>query len=130
MRKLLLNSLMSLAVATTAMSFAPMASAQNLELEFGRQGPTMRLVEPCDPVYENCGYSRRDRDYDYRYSGRNEVRYARCTEDRALDKAERMGLRRVRIESAGRRVIEVRGRQRDGDRVIVAFGRAPSCPIL
>lgn len=129
MRKLLLNSLMSMAVAATAMSFAPMASAQNLELEFGRTGPTMRLVEPCDPTYDNCGYSRRDRD-DYRYLGRNEVRYARCTEDRALDKAERMGLRRVRIESSGRRVIEVRGRQRDGDRVIVAFGRAPSCPVL
>lgn len=129
MRNLLLNSILSMTVAATAMSFAPMASAQNLELEFGRTGPTMRLVEPCDPRYDNCGYSR-DRDDDYRYLGRNEVRYARCTEDRALDKAERMGLRSVRIESSGRRVIEVRGRQRDGDRVIVAFGRSPSCPIL
>jgi hypothetical protein len=129
MRNLLLNSLMSTAVVATVMSFAPTASAQNLELEFGRQGPKMRLVEPCDPAYDNCRYGRSDRD-DYRYLGRDEVRYARCTEDRALDKAERMGLRRVRIESSGRRVIEVRGRQRDGDRVIVTFGRAPGCPIL
>jgi len=129
MRNLLFNSIMSMAVAATALSFAPMASAQNLELEFGRQGPTMRLVEPCDPYYDDCRYGRRDRDDD-RYLGRNEVRYARCTEDRALDKAERMGLRRVRIESSGRRVIEVRGRQRDGDRVIVAFRRAPGCPVL
>ena len=131
MRNFLLNSVMSIAMAATATSFATAASAQDIELEIGREGPRMRLVEPCDPSYEDCRYGSRDRDRVYRERWREEVRYARrCTEDHALDKAERMGLRRVGIISSGRRVIEVRGRERSGERVIVAFGRAPNCPIL
>ncbi|MCF6114804.1 hypothetical protein [Mesorhizobium muleiense] len=52
-----------------------------------------------------------------------------CTEDRALDKAERMGVRRARIVTAGRRTIEVRGRSRDGERVYLTFGRERGCPV-
>jgi hypothetical protein len=53
-----------------------------------------------------------------------------CTEGRALNKAERMGVRRARIADVGRRTIEVSGRDRYGDRIYVTFGRQPNCPIL
>jgi hypothetical protein len=53
-----------------------------------------------------------------------------CTEDRALNKAERMGMRRARIEDVSRRTIEVRGRDRHGDRIRLTFGRQPNCPVL
>jgi hypothetical protein len=52
-----------------------------------------------------------------------------CTPDRALDKAERMGVRRARIVDVDRRTIDVAGR-RHGDRVVMTFARAPHCPII
>ena len=52
-----------------------------------------------------------------------------CTPDRALDKAERLGLRRARVVDVDRRTIEVRGRKH-GDRVTLTFGRSPNCPII
>lgn len=52
-----------------------------------------------------------------------------CTPERAIDKAERMGLRRVRIEDVSRRTIEVSGRAY-GDRQFVTFARAPHCPVI
>lgn len=96
------------------------ASAQDIELEIGRDG--LRLNDRCNPRYEDC---RRDRYRDDRRSMRRI-----CTEGRALGKAERMGIRRARIADAGRRTIEVRGRDRYGERIYVTFGRSPSCPVL
>lgn len=52
-----------------------------------------------------------------------------CTPNRALNKAERLGLRRARVVNVNRRTIKVSGRQR-GDRVIVTFGRSPNCPVV
>lgn len=52
-----------------------------------------------------------------------------CTADRALDKADRMGIYRARVVGEDRYTIRVAGRK-FGDRVVVAFGREPSCPIL
>ena len=52
-----------------------------------------------------------------------------CTPGRALDKAERIGLRHARVVDVDRRTIEVRGHKR-GHRVNVTFGRSPSCPIV
>jgi hypothetical protein len=47
-----------------------------------------------------------------------------------LAKADRMGIRRARIIDVGRRTIDVSGRSRYGDRVIVSFGRWDrSCPV-
>ena len=48
----------------------------------------------------------------------------------ALNKAERMGIRRARIVDVDRRTIEVRGRARDGERVYVTFSRQRGCPVL
>ena len=98
------------------------ASAQDIQLEIGRDG--LRLNDGCNPRYEDCYY--RD---DYRYRGESRS-MRRCTEGRALSKAERMGIRRARIAESGRRTIEVRGRDRYGDRIYVTFGRQPNCPVL
>jgi hypothetical protein len=54
---------------------------------------------------------------------------ARCTPERALNKAERIGLRRVAIRDVTRNTISVSGRDR-GDRVVVTFGRGRHCPIV
>lgn len=61
----------------------------------------------------------------YRWDRRPE----RCTPQRALNKAERIGLRRVQLRHVGRNTISVSGRDR-GDRVVVTFGRGRHCPIV
>lgn len=53
----------------------------------------------------------------------------RCSVERALNKAERLGLRRVQLRDVGRNTITVSGRDR-GDRVVVTFGRGRNCPIV
>ena len=70
---------------------------------------------------------RRDR---YR-DGHDEYRRSerRCTPERALYKAQRMGIHRARIADVSRRTIDVVGRQH-GDRVIVTFARGPRCQVI
>ena len=107
-------------LAGASMAVPVQASAQDLELEIGRDG--LRIERDCNPRYEDCyRYDRRREFYDER---------PRCSEGRALRKAERMGIRRARIADIGRRTIEVRGRDRYGERIYVTFGRQPSCPLL
>ncbi|MGI6852052.1 hypothetical protein [Mesorhizobium sp. 1B3] len=67
-------------------------------------------------------------DRDDRWRRHDEYR-RRCTPDQALWKAERMGVRRARVEDVSRRSITIRGRSH-GDRVWVTFARAPGCPII
>ncbi|MEO9337170.1 hypothetical protein ABFT80_07020 [Mesorhizobium sp. SB112] len=138
MRKLIISSALSILMGAGGMFAAGTApvSAQELRLDLsGRDGPTIRLRDRCDPRYERCGdrrdgYDRREDRRDRREDRRDRREARVCSEGRALEKAERMGLRRARIESAGRRSIEVRGRARNGERVIVSIGRAPNCPVL
>lgn len=109
------------------------AVAQGFELEIGPGGSQLRLRDgECDPRYERCRGDdwRDDDDDDWRDREWRRERRRFCTEERALYKAERMGIRRARIVSAGRRVIEIRGRDRFGERVFIAFGRDRSCPVL
>jgi hypothetical protein len=122
MRNFLINSALALAMGISGLPLiAGFAAAQDLELSIGRDGPQLRTRERCDP-YE-------DDDCDEgRYVEERVVRRG-CTEGRALDKAERMGVRRARIVEAGRRTIEVRGRSRDGERVYLTFGRERGCPV-
>ena len=104
-------------------SFAAMpatAQADDVFLNFGGRHDGPRLG-----VYLGDG-DRADYRRDYRYDRRNQ---RRCTPDRALDKAERLGLRRARVVDVDRRTIDVSGR-RHGDRVRVTFARAPNCPIV
>lgn len=113
----------TLAVAALSLSALGLSqqssSAQGVELNLGPNGPELRLQERCDPRIDNC--------YGERAPRRQAPRF--CTEDRALDKAERMGVRRADIVSANRRTIQVRGRNRDGERIRLTFGREPNCPV-
>ncbi|MBZ9676156.1 hypothetical protein [Mesorhizobium sp. ES1-1] len=52
-----------------------------------------------------------------------------CSPERALGKAERMGLHRVRILDVNRRTVKVAGRQY-GDRVVVVFANERGCPVI
>jgi len=60
---------------------------------------------------------------------RRDRNWRQCTPNRALDKAERIGLRRVAVRNVTRNTISVSGRDR-GERVVVTFGRGPNCPIV
>jgi len=52
-----------------------------------------------------------------------------CSPERALDKAERMGLYRARIVDVNRSTVKVAGRQR-GDRVVIVFANDRGCPVI
>jgi len=127
MHALLKSSVLALAMALTSIPVGA-ASAQDLELHLGNDGPQLRLRRDCDPDREDC----RDRgDYRRDRGGERWSRNRECTPDRALDKADRMGVRRARIDDVGRRTISVRGRDRFGDRIVVTFDRRDGrCPVL
>ncbi len=79
----------------------------------------------------NGGFGVHVGDYDrvdYRHRNGPRERWG-CTPYRALDKAERYGVRRARVIDVDRRTITVAGRKW-GERVRMTFGRAPSCPII
>jgi hypothetical protein len=100
------------------------AMADSLYLGFGDRHDDSRfgvyLGDSSRPVY------RRDR-----YEDRRDFRRAerRCTPERALDKAERIGIRRARIDYVNRETIGVIGRSH-GDRVSVTFARDRGCQII
>ena len=103
------------------MPAAPLiASAQGVELDLNGPKPRLRLVDPEDQERER---RRRDRDDD------DDFRDSGCNADRALDKAARLGVRRARVTSMGRRFIEVSGRRR-GERVEITFARDRRCSIV
>jgi len=128
MNKMLTRAALALAVAVTSMPLAMSAASAQVELRIDRSGPELRLRDDCDPDYQDCRIDRRDSRRD-RYE---EVRREDgCSANRALRKADRMGIRRARVVDVGRRTIEVAGRDRRGDRVIVTFSRRDrSCPVL
>ncbi|HEY6633411.1 MAG TPA: hypothetical protein VIZ90_18315 [Rhizobiaceae bacterium] len=70
-------------------------------------------------------YDRFDR-RDYRHHRRD---FRGCTPDRAVNKAERYGVRRARVIDVDRRTITVAGRKW-GERVRMTFGRSPNCPVV
>ena len=53
----------------------------------------------------------------------------RCTPERALHKAQQIGVHRARLDYVSERRIGVVGRSR-GERVYLTFARAPNCPII
>jgi hypothetical protein len=68
---------------------------------------------------------------DYRHWDRRDHRrdFRGCSPYRAVDKAERYGVRRARVVDVSRRTITVAGRKW-GERVRMTFGRGPHCPIV
>jgi hypothetical protein len=110
-------------IGITAITAAPaMAQESGVYLNFGGRGDGVGvyLGDPNRAQYREYRGYRRDRD-SYWYRG--------CTPGRALNKAERMGIRRARIADVSRRTISVVGRSH-GDRVHVTFARAPRCPVI
>lgn len=131
MQKLLIRSVAAMVMGLSGMAAAPqLAGAQGVEFQVGPDGLRVRPDDRrCDPRYEDCRryeYRRRD---DYEDGSRRLSRRSFCTEERALDKAARMGVRRAVVEDSDRRTIEVRGRARNGERVYLTFGRAANCPV-
>ena len=122
MRNFLINSAFSLAIGLTGFPFWPgPLQRSNSNSASAATAHKLRMREACDPDLEYC-YESRD------YVDRPVMRG--CTQGRALNKAERMGIRRARIVDVDRRTIEVRGRARDGERVYVTFSRQRGCPVL
>ncbi|MBU0585440.1 MAG: hypothetical protein KKB66_01025 [Alphaproteobacteria bacterium] len=99
----------------------------------------MPAAAQADGLYLNFGGSHRDagvgiyvggRDgAHYRHNRYDRRDYRACTPHRAVNKAERMGVRRARVVDVDRRTIEVAGRKH-GRRVHLTFGRAGHCPIV
>ncbi|CCV08652.1 conserved exported hypothetical protein [Mesorhizobium metallidurans STM 2683] len=93
------------------------AHADSIYLGFGNDN------DPRVGVYngDDDGYRREHRrDRDWRRA---------CSPERAVNKAERMGLRRARLVDINRRTVKVAGRQY-GDRVVIVFANERGCPIL
>ena len=75
------------------------------------------------------GYHHYDHDRYDRYVVRDERHGRRCTPERALDKAQDLGFRRVELERVGRNRIVVSGRKH-GERRDVVFARERGCPVI
>jgi len=106
---------LSAMIGLSTLAAIPVAHADSLYLGFGNGDDSFFRRE-----------HRRD-DRDWRPDDRGWRRF--CSPDRALDKAERMGLHRARIVDINRRTVKVAGRQY-GDRVLVVFANERGCPIL
>jgi hypothetical protein len=120
MFKKLKTAAVSALIGIAAITAVPATAQESgVYLNFGERG---------DGVGMYFGDTDRVQYREYRRYSRD--RSARsCTPGRALDKAERMGIRRARIADVDRRTITVRGRSH-GERVYVTFARAPRCPII
>jgi hypothetical protein len=103
-------------LCTLAAIPATTAQADSLYLGFGNNNDTRFGVYTGD----NDGYRDYRRERDWR-------RF--CSPERALDKAERMGLRRARIVDINRRTVKVAGRQY-GDRMVIVFANERGCPVI
>jgi hypothetical protein len=112
------------------------ASAQSVQGQIGPDGMRRVIVRDCSGRDRNSPGCRAYRDRHERRDHRRDERYGRdergprlCTPERALDKAERMGVRRARIVDVGRRTINVAGRA-EGRRIMVTFSRERGCPVI
>lgn len=136
MFSMLRTAALSAFVGLTALTgMAATARADGLYLNFGGRDQPRVGVYVGDDGPRHVGRWERDRrDRRDRWEDRNRWERDRwnrreCTPGRALDKAERLGIRRARVVDVGRRTIDVAGRKY-GDRVVVTFARAPHCPVI
>lgn len=118
MLNMIRTAALSAAVGLGALAAVPAAAqADGIYLNFGANHDS------------RLGVYAGDRDRGIRHWHRDRDRRRACSPNRALDKAERMGLRRARIVDVGRRTIKVAGRKYN-QRVMVVFGRDRSCPVI
>ena len=113
MTSTLKGALVAAVVGLSGLAAVP-AFAQGLYLDFGN-GDNSRLG-----VYSGDGYYPRERRYAMRPG---------CSPERALDKADGMGIDDARIGRVTPRRIVVLGYE-DGDQARITFGRAPGCPVI
>jgi hypothetical protein len=105
------------------------AKADALYIGAGDHGAGFGIVVRDHDWRDRDDWRRRDHD-DWRWRDRWDYRPLRfCTAERALYKAERMGVRWARVNYENRAVIGVRGHDYRG-RIQLTFGRAPNCPLI
>jgi hypothetical protein len=103
------------------------AHADSIYLGFGNNNdPRFGVYTGDDDNYYRRREHRRD-DRDWRPDDGGWRRG--CSPERALYKAERMGLYRARIVDINRHTVKVVGRQ-DGDRVVIVFANDRGCPVI
>jgi hypothetical protein len=119
MFKFIKTAALTALIGVGALGVAPAsASGVYLGLGGGHHGASVGFY------FGDGGHSYRGRHWD------DDYRWQRaCTPNRALNKAERMGVRHAYIRNVNRNVIKVSGRSR-GERVTVVFARAPHCPVI
>lgn len=111
---------LSAMIGLSTLAAMPAAHADNIYLGFGNNQDRRVGV-----YVDDDNYDRRD----WRRDRRDDRGWRRCSPERALDKADRMGLRRARIVDMDRYTVKVVGRQY-GDRVVVVFANERGCPII
>jgi hypothetical protein len=124
----MLNTIKTVALSAflgfAALSAVPAtAQADGVYLNFGSRNDT-RLGVYTGNGNDGVRLVRRDdrgwhRDRDWRRA---------CSPQRALNKAEDMGLRRARVVDVNRRTVKVAGRKFN-NRIVIVFGNERGCPI-
>ena len=112
-------------IGLTALAAVPAKADDGIYLRLRRWRRSASISGDSGRAYRRDRYRDEYRDDEYRDEFRRSER--RCTPERALYKAERIGVRRARIADVSRRTISVVGRSR-GERVYVTFARAPQLP--
>lgn len=110
-------------IGITALTAVPATAQESgIYLKFGGQGDH-------GGVYSGDVSRVQYREGRRHYRDRHDRWNRHCTPGRALNKAERMGVRRARVADVSRRTITVVGRSYRG-RAVVTFARAPRCPVI
>jgi len=118
MLKMIRTAVLSAVIGLGGIAAIPAtAQADGLYINFGGNGPGYAT---------SVQYRGHDRHHGWH---RDHRRPAACTAGRAINKAERMGIRRARVVDANRRVVKVAGRKYN-QRVMVTFANQRGCPIL
>lgn len=117
MFKTIKTASLALIIGLGSLSAMPSAQAEGMYFSFGQQGNTFGVSD--HGRHRGPGWDRRH----------NRPRQIACSPREAIRKAERMGLRNVRIIREDRRIIQVAGRSHR-QRGSVVFARAPNCPVI
>ncbi len=118
MLKMIKTAVLSALIGLGGIAAIPAAAqADGLYINFGGNGPGYAT---------QVQYRGHDRHQGWR---RHDNRRPACSARTAMNKAERMGIRRARVVDANRRVVKVAGRKYN-QRVMVTFANQRGCPIL
>lgn len=111
--------------ALAAVPATAQAQSGGVYLGFGNQGPTLGIQ------FDDRGrHDMRDRGWrDHRGPDRR-YRERGCSVREAVNKAERMGLRRARVISENRRVVRVEGRGHGRRLAVITFANDRGCPVI